>query len=311
MITKENTAVSTLIQDFNLLVDEPLKKYTSFKIGGPADFLAMPKDKLELKKLLKKAAALDIPVTLFGGGTNVLITDKGIRGLVVITKLLKSKIHITRADLQEKTIYVEAGENLSKVCQFAIRNSLSGLEYAAGIPGTMGGAIMMNAGTSSWSISDIIESIDVLDKSTFTFKTMERKELDFSYRQLNQSGIIVAASLLLKEKPQGKIKKTFKENLTIKNAAQPVFAASAGCFFKNPTLGKSANELSAGELIEKSGLKGMRINDAMVSEKHANFIVNINNASCKDILLLKQHIQKIVFKKYHIELETEVRLEGE
>ena len=306
MVTRENTAVSTLAQEFKLLVDEPMKKYTSFKIGGPADLLAMPKDKLELKKLLEKASTLGIPVTIFGGGTNVLITDKGIRGLVVITKFLKSKIHITQADLQGKTIYVEAGERLSSVCQFAIRNSLSGLEYAAGIPGTVGGAIMMNAGTKSWEMSDIVESIDILNKNTLAFETMGKKDLDFSYRRLNHPGIIVSATLILKEKSRVQIEECFKENLTIKNDSQPVSAASAGCFFKNPTLGKSA-----GELIEKSGLKGMRINDAMVSEKHANFIVNTNNASCEDILLLKQHIQEIVFKKYQIKLETEVRLEGE
>ena len=306
MVTKENTAFSTLVQEFNLLVDEPLKKYTSFKIGGPADLLAMPKDKLELNKLLTKSAALNIPVTLFGGGTNILITDKGIRGLVVITKFLKSKIHIIQSNLQDKTIYAATGDRLSKVCLFAIEHSLSGLEHAAGIPGTVGGAIMMNAGTRFWDISNIIESIDVLDQKTLIFKILKRKELDFSYRQLNQSGIIVAATFKLTEKPREEIKKIFKENLVKKNAAQPVFAASAGCFFKNPSLGKSA-----GELIEKSGLKGMRINDAMVSLKHANFIVNTNNASCEDILLLKQHIQKVVFKKFHIKLETEVRLEGE
>ena len=306
MVTKENTAFSTLVQEFNLLVDEPLKKYTSFKIGGPADLLAMPKDKLELNKLLTKSSTLNIPVTLFGGGTNVLITDKGIRGLVVITKFLKSKIHIIQSNLQDKTIYAATGDRLSKVCLFAIEHSLSGLEHAAGIPGTVGGAIMMNAGTRFWDISNNIESIDVLDQKTLTFKTLKKKELDFSYRHLNQSGIIVAATFKLTEKPREEIKKIFKENLVKKNAAQPVFAASAGCFFKNPSLGKSA-----GELIEKSGLKGMRINDAMVSLKHANFIVNTNNASCEDILLLKQHIQKIVFKKFHITLETEVRLEGE
>jgi UDP-N-acetylmuramate dehydrogenase len=306
MVTKKNTAVSTLVQEFNLLVDEPLKKYTSFKIGGPADLLALPKDKLELKKLLQKALDLDIPVTLFGGGTNILITDKGIRGLVVITKFLTSKINITRTDHPGKSIYVGAGERLSRVCRFAIDHSLSGLEYAAGIPGTVGGAIMMNAGTKSWQMSDIVESIEILNKDTLDFETRQKKDLDFSYRQLDFSGIIMAATLVLTTKPCGQIEKIFKENLIRKNDSQPVFAASAGCFFKNPAPGKSA-----GELIEKSGLKGMRINDAMVSEKHANFIVNTNNATCEDILLLKQHVQKIVFKKYQIKLQTEVRIEGE
>jgi len=147
MVIKENTAVSTWGQEFKLLVDEPLKKYSSFKIGGPADLLALPEDKLALKKIIKKAAMLDIPVTLFGGGTNILITDKGIRGLVIITKLLKSDIRIIGTNQEKKTIYVEAGERLSSACRFAIDHSLSGLEHAAGIPGTVGGAIAMNAGT--------------------------------------------------------------------------------------------------------------------------------------------------------------------
>ena len=165
---------------------------------------------------------------------------------------------------------------------------------------------MMNAGTRTWNISDSLESIDVFDKNTLVFKTIKRKKLDFSYRQLNQSGIILAATLVLTPKPREEIEIIFKENLTRKNMVQPVSAASAGCFFKNPVSGKSA-----GELIDNSGLKGMKINDAMVSEKHANFIVNTGNASCEDVLLLKKHIQKIVLKNYHIKLETEVRLQGE
>jgi len=303
---KENTAVSTLVQEFSLLVDEPMKKYTSFKIGGPADLLALPKDKLELKKILKKALDLNLPITLLGGGTNVLITDKGIRGLVVITKFLAPEINIIQTGLHERTLFVGAGERLSRLCQFALGHSLSGLEYAAGIPGTVGGAIMMNAGTKSWDMSDIIESIDILDKKTLKVETIQRESLDFSYRQLDLPGIIVSATLRLKVKPRDQIEKIFKETLIRKNATQPVSAASAGCFFKNPPQGKSA-----GELIETSGLKGVRINDAMVSEKHANFIINVNNARCGDILLLKNHIQKIVFQKHHVKLQTEVRMEGE
>ncbi|WP_457553747.1 UDP-N-acetylmuramate dehydrogenase [Desulfobacula sp.] len=306
MITKKTAGVSTLAQEFNLLVDEPLKKYTSFNIGGPADLLALPKDKLELKNLLKKALDLNIPVTLFGGGTNILITDKGVRGLVIITKCLKSKIQILESGLHGKTIYVQAGDRLSRVYQFAIAHSLSGIEFAAGIPGTVGGAIMMNAGTKSRDISDIIKSIDVLNRLTLETETIEKRDLDFSYRRINVSGIILAAKFSLVKANQEKIKKTFEQNLNQKNASQPVSFASAGCFFKNPIQGKSA-----GELIEKAGLKGMRINDAMVSQKHANFIVNTNHASCEDILLLKQHIEKTVFEKFQIKLQTEVRIEGE
>ncbi len=306
MLNTDNTAYSTLAQDFNLLFDEPLKNFTSFKIGGPADLIALPKNRQELKSLLKKACNLDIPVTLFGGGTNLLVTDKGIRGLVIITRQLKSEISITPTDSHRKTICAAAGERLSTVCQFAINHCLSGLEFAAGIPGTIGGAIMMNAGTKSGEISDIIDSIDVLGKKTLEFETIEKKDLDFSYRRLNLLDIIVAARLTLKEENQKVIEENFKQNLSQKNATQPVSLASAGCFFKNPTSGKSA-----GELIEKSGLKGMKIKDAMVSQTHANFIVNINNATCNDILLLKQQIQKIVFNKFHIKLKTEVRVKGE
>ncbi len=298
--------IPALTEKFNLLIDEPLKKYTSLKVGGPADFLALPASKEELIELLKEAAAIDIPVTLFGGGTNLLISDKGIHGLVVITKHLKSGIRIQGKKRSNVTLYVESGERLSKVCQFAINHSLSGLEFAAGIPGTIGGAIKMNAGTQSGDMSDITKMIEVLNPDTFELNTVDRQNLDFQYRHLRQEGFIVSATLKLIADDQEKIETTFKRNLSLRNATQPVSSASAGCFFKNPDHGKSA-----GELIEKSGLKGLRVNDAMVSDIHANYIVNINNATCEDILKLKQKIQVAVSQKYHINLETEVRMEGE
>ncbi len=297
---------STLAQEFNILVDEPMENYTSFKIGGTADLVALPENKFELKDLLKRAWELEIPVTLLGRGTNLLISDRGIRGLVVITKQLKSRIQIIEKERDTITIFADAGERLSKVCQFAINNTLSGLEFAAGIPGSIGGAIMMNAGTKSGEMSTIIKSIEVLNQDTLEVETIETDLLNFSYRHLNLSGIIVSAAITLKKGNQELIEQIFKHNLNRKNASQPVSFASAGCFFKNPVVGRSA-----GELIDKAGLKGMSVNDAAVSEKHGNFIVNRGNASCEDILLLKQHIQKVVFKKFHIKLETEVRLEGE
>jgi UDP-N-acetylmuramate dehydrogenase len=307
-----------LLQDFNLLIDEPMRNYTSFKIGGPADLLALPEDKMELKNLIMRAWELEIPVTLVGGGTNLLVRDRGIRGLVIITKQLRSKIAIqdtnpdTNSDTNSntnsntKTIIVDAGERLSKVCQFAINNNLSGLEFAAGIPGTIGGAIKMNAGTKSGDMSTIIKSIEVLDENTFEINKIDNRLLDFSYRHLDLSQIIVSATLTLKKEKQKKIEDNFIYNLIKRNANQPVSEASPGCFFKNPPIGKSA-----GELIEKSGLKGVKVNDAMISEKHANFIVNRGNASCEDVLSLKQQIQKRVFDKFNIQLENEVKIEGE
>jgi len=308
MTRKENTAYSTLAQDFNLLTDEPLAKYTSFNIGGPADLIALPEDKYELKQLIKRASDLNIPVTVLGGGTNLLITDKGVRGLVIITRNLKSSISLSaeNQDHHIQFIAADAGERLSKVCRFAADHSLSGLEFAAGIPGTVGGAIVMNAGTPSGEMSDIVESIDILDKNTLTVNTIKKNGLNFSYRHLNITGIIVTVKFRLKEDDSIKIEETIKQNLSRKNATQPVSFASAGCFFKNPAQG-----MSAGELIEKSDLKGMRINDAMVSQVHANYIVNMGNATYKDIMMLKRQIQDSVFEKYQVKLETEVRVKGE
>lgn len=299
-------AYSTLAQEFDLLVDERLEKYTSFNVGGPADLLALPENKQDLKHLLKQASFLGIPVSFIGGGSNLLITDKGIRGLVVIMRHLKSDLQLSSDDLHSNSIVVQTGNRLSSVCRFAINQSLSGLEFAAGIPGTLGGAVMMNAGTSTGSMADIVGSIEVMNLNTMEIETIGKKDLDFSYRCLNQPGIVMAATLVLKKGDQKIIEQTYHKNLTQRNATQPSNFASAGCFFKNPDQG-----LPAGELIEKSGLKGMKINDAMVSEIHANYIVNIGNATCKDILLLKQYIQKTVLDKFHIKLETEVRMEGE
>ncbi len=306
MIKEAIKPYSILAQEFDLLVDEPMASHTSFKIGGTADLLALPEDKIQLKNLIKKACELDIPITLFGGGTNLLISDRGIRGLVVITKQLKSKIELIEVDSDTKIIIAGSGERLSKICRFAANNSLTGLEFAAGIPGTIGGAIIMNAGTKSGEMSTIIKSIEVLNQDTFEMKTIGKNLLNFSYRRLNLSGIIVSAAITLKKGNQEHIKQIFKHNLNRKNASQPVTAASGGCFFKNPVVGRSA-----GELIDRAGLKGMSVNDAAVSEKHGNFIINRANASCQDILLLKQQVQKIVFEKFNIKLETEVRIEGE
>ena len=310
MIKEAIRPYAKLVQEFNLLVDEPMENYTSFKIGGIADLLALPENKMELKNLIKTAWQLDIPVTLIGGGTNLLITDRGIRGLVIVTKQLNSKIEFmnreSETDRDTKTVIVDAGERLSKLCQFAINHNLSGLEFAAGIPGTVGGAIKMNAGTKSGDMSTIINSIEVLDENTFEIKNIEKNLLNFSYRHLDLSQIILSAEVKIKKGNQKKIEQIFRYNLTKKNASQPVSFANAGCFFKNPLMGKSA-----GELIEKAGLKGVRVNDAMVSEKHANFIVNMGRATCKDVLLLKQQIQETVLKKFNVQLKTEVRVEGE
>ena len=309
MIKKQyHTAYQAFAQTARILKDEPLEKHTSFKIGGPADMLALPENETQLKTLMEKAAHLDIPVTLLGGGTNLLISDKGVRGLVIATKQMKTGISIKRSIKGHSIITAGAGERLSAVCRFALDHGLSGLEFAAGIPGTLGGAVVMNAGTASGNMAGIIESIRILEPAGAGFKDISVKDLDFGYRNLNlrRGSVIVSADIVLGHSEPETIKEIFDRNLKLKNSTQPVSHASAGCFFKNP-----AHGMPAGELIEKSGLKGMKINDAMVSEIHANFIVNTGRAECSDVLALMDHIRKTVFEKYHINLEPEVRMKGE
>lgn len=287
---------------FGVLFNEPMDKYTSFRVGGPADMLAMPQNSQSLVALLKAAKKESIPVTIIGGGTNTLVSDKGIRGLVIVLRDLKSS-----PGREENTILAHGGERLSTIVKFAMDNGLSGLEFAAGIPGSLGGAIMMNAGTKDWDISRVIQRIDVIDTQTLAFKTMGREDLAFGYRGLETPDIIiVSARLALVQADPVKIKKTVDQNMKTKKKTQPVSQKSAGCFFKNPS-----SLTPAGKLIEDAGLKGKQINGAMISKHHANFIVNIDNASCKDILALKNLVQKTVFEKFKIQLETEVKVTGE
>ncbi len=297
----------TLQKRFTVLANEPLKNHTSFKVGGPADLVAMPKTVQELEGLMLSAAYLKIPVTVIGSGTNLLVKDTGIRGLVISIKALKDRIQTIQQERDFSIVKVSAGQRLSKVCRHAIEQSLSGLEFAAGIPGTTGGAVMMNAGTPHGSMADVVDEIKVLNRLTFDFETLKRKDLGFTYRKLeNDNIIIVEIFFRLKNADKAAIEKKFTTTLERKNKSQPVSWASAGCFFKNPE-----HEKSAGELIDKTGLKGTRIGDAMVSEKHANFIVNMGNAKAKDILELQTLIQQKVFEKYNVQLETEVRVHGD
>jgi UDP-N-acetylmuramate dehydrogenase len=293
-----------------ILSQESLSPYTSFKIGGPADLLALPRDRQTLACLLEAARHAQIPVTLMGGGTNILVSDKGIKGLVIVLKHLKSCPVVLRPQTvpkDQKTLCADAGERLSTLCQFAMDQGLSGLELAAGIPGTLGGAIMMNAGTAAWEISQVVAALEVIDMKTLQLQTLKRNALAFTYRQLaHEDLVILGAKLTLTLSDPATIKNKFDQTLKAKKATQPVALASAGCFFKNP-----GPNTPAGKLIEDAGLKGVQINGAKVSEHHANFIVNTGNARCEDILALKNLIQKTVLEKYQIKLETEVKVTGE
>jgi UDP-N-acetylmuramate dehydrogenase len=304
---KPNSGISELRNAFNLAADVPMAAYTRFKVGGPADLLAQPRTREELTGLLGAASRLSLPVTIVGGGCNLLVSDQGIRGLVVVTTRMRSGIRTETRPDGKVHLFMEAGERLSTVCTHAVRHGLAGLEFCAGIPGTMGGAVIMNAGTANRGIGDLVHSLDLLDLTTMDVYTLQKKDLAFSYRRLNlKNQLILGITLVLSAGDPSQIRQTYNQILTRKQTNQPMDLPSAGCFFKNPD-----PDQPAGRLIEEAGLKGKTIRGAQVSPVHANYIVNLGHATCKDILALKQHIQQIVWDRYRIVLETEVISTGD
>lgn len=308
-----------------------LKPYTSLKIGGPADYFAQPVCVSQLQQMIQMAGQNGIPCTVMGSGTNLLIKDRGIRGLVVSLVKIKKEIEITpgitsmgtaspeRTSMEtisgngnEFLVTASAGTILATLCRKTIEHGLEDLSFTAGIPGTVGGAVMMNAGTGTSTMADHLYSIDILDHSG-TIQTLGRSQLIFSHRKLEfpslpdeKTPVILSTSFLLKKGNRATIKASWQTLMDKRKASQPHGLASAGCFFKNPATGKSA-----GELIDKAGLKNRRIGDAMVSGIHANFIVNLGNATAHDILTLHDIIKQTVKEQFDTNLSAEVVIKGE
>ncbi|MCF8091896.1 MAG: UDP-N-acetylmuramate dehydrogenase [Desulfotignum sp.] len=291
---------------FDLAADVPMRQYTRFKVGGPAELLALPRTRQELVAILKTAKDESVPVTIVGGGCNLLVPDQGIRGLVLVTTRLTSGILADKKTDQKTRLSMDAGERLSTVCRYTVTHGLSGLEFCAGIPGTMGGAVMMNAGTATQGIGSCIHCLEVLNLDTLMVTLLKKQHLVFTYRCLELTNhLILGIHLELTSMNPDQVKNNFDAHLKHKQKTQPMDLPSAGCFFKNPR-----PNLPAGKLIEDAGLKGEAVRDAQVSPIHANYIVNRGHATCQDILDLKARIQKTVFTRYGITLETEVRLTG-
>jgi UDP-N-acetylmuramate dehydrogenase len=301
-----NDSFKKLKESFNLFLDEPMKKHTSIKVGGPADLFAMPETLDELINIIKTAHEENIDLTIVGDGTNLLVKDKGIRGLVVSTCKFKNIINSVKTNPDTVILTASSGTKLSSLCNYAIKNNLQGLEFTAGIPGTLGGAIAMNAGTPSGSMSEIVESIKILTNKG-DILIIKKEDLNFSYRNLeNLIGIIIEASLLFKKGDSAKIQDNYNQHLKAKKTNQPLSSKSAGCFFKNPV-----DSEPAGKLIDMAGLKGKRIGDAAISETHANFIINMGQATCEDILKLKQFVKTTILNLYSVELHSEIIIKGE
>ncbi len=278
-----------------------MSSYTSFKIGGAADIVVFPENIDELSFVLDYIIKNNIPYEVIGNGTNILVSDQGIDGIVLILTKMQ---HIT---IEDNKISVAAGNLFSEVAQFAMKNNLSGLEFAGGIPGSVGGAIYMNAGAYGSEVKNVIHNVTYMDlNSKICNLTLADLELDYRYSvfQKNRSIILSATFELEKNNDPEQIKAIMQKNNKKRRTKQPLNYPSAGSVFKRPKGNYAA------KLIEDSGLKGYRIGGAMVSEKHAGFIVNYNNATAEDVMNLIEVIRDIVDKKFSVTLEPEVKFIG-
>lgn len=281
------------------LKDEPLKKHTSFRIGGPARLFCVPKNQAELAEAIAYAKEKKLKRAILGAGTNILALDKGFRGLVI-----KLSSGLKRIYFKDNLLHAEAGVYLPQLVQAALRRQLTGLEFLAGIPGTVGGAVVMNAGAWGREIANCLEYVKVIDRNGEE-QLLKKKELGFGYRKskLETKGLtVVEAAFKLKSGSAKASRQKIQDYLAQRKVKQPLGIPNAGSIFKNP--GKKA----AGQLLEAAGCKGLRCGDAQVSEKHANFIVNLGEASSRDILKLMTKLQKSVKDKFKVCLEPEIKI---
>ena len=298
----------------NVKFGEPMFRHTSLRVGGPAEAFVTPKNVEDLKMLVKWSWDRGLSFLIIGKGTNLLVKDNGIHGIAIaLTKCLKK---IDQADTNTDGVMVTAmaGVNLKTLCAYALKQGLEGMNFALGIPGTVGGGIIMNAGTSHGSMENVLKSIDVLLPTGDT-RRIKKEALDFAYRKLSwnpeltdghrdQTVILGGRFCLYPSDPEA-LKKSAREIIRMRKKGQPIGWPSAGCFFKNPASGKTA-----GQLIEMAGLKGKSVGGAEISSKHANFFINRHNASAADFLALMDLAEKVVLEKFNVHLEREVKIVG-
>ncbi|MCX5695546.1 MAG: UDP-N-acetylmuramate dehydrogenase [Candidatus Omnitrophica bacterium] len=285
-------------KELKVRVNYPLKNKTTFRIGGPAQFFSEPKDIPELKLLLELSRKKKLPVYILGAGSNLLISDKGVRGLVIQLGALRFK------DIARENGFIRAGSAvlLGRLIRFAQGESLQGLEFLAGIPGTLGGALAMNAGCWGHNIGDLVKEAQVLGKDG-RLRTLSAKQIRFAYRKSSLADyIILSARLKAKKGSQAGIKKNINKYLTARRLTQDLTWPNAGCIFKNP------RNKSAGSLIDLCGLKGRNIGGAFISQRHANFILNKKKASSGDVLRLMRLIKKQVSNKFNLILHPEIKI---
>lgn len=288
--------------EIDLLIDEPLMNYTFTRTGGPVDVLAFPKTAAEAQGLVDYCREAEIPWMVLGNASNLIVRDGGIRGVVIMLTEMR------QIDMPEPGILqAEAGAKLIDATYVALHLSLTGFEFACGIPGSVGGAVFMNAGAYDGEVKNVFDSADVLFPDG-TIRTLNNEEMQFTYRHSavqENGGMILRARFRLETGDQQAIKKRMEELTELRQLKQPLEYPSCGSVFKRP------EGHFTGKLIQDAGLQGLKWGGAQISEKHAGFIVNVDNATATDYVELIAHIQKTIKEKFGVTLETEVRIIGE
>ncbi|MCM8710159.1 UDP-N-acetylmuramate dehydrogenase [Clostridium sp. SYSU_GA19001] len=290
-----------ILSSEDVVIDEPMKNHTSFKVGGPADILVTPENYDEVVKIIKLCNDKNVPYYIVGKGSNLLVKDGGFRGVVIkLTKLDNIKV-------DNNKIIVQCGAELCKVSDAALKNSLTGFEFACGIPGTVGGAVTMNAGAYNGEISQVIQSALVADKEG-NLITLNKEQLELGYRMsaVQKYGYtVLEVTFELSKGDYSKIKERIDDLTRRREEKQPLEYPSAGSTFKRP------EGHFTGKLIEDCALKGYKLGGAQISDKHAGFVINKENATAKDILNLIEYIQATVKERFNVDLHPEVRIIGE
>lgn len=299
-LTDFQQKISALLPEIEIKFWEPMSRHTSFRIGGGAEVMAFPRTKDELASLLKVSALLDCKYAILGAGTNVLAPDAGISGLVICLKDCLDGME----QLDETHIRVMAGVTMSRAAVFAANLGLSGMEFAHGIPGSIGGGVYMNAGAYGGEICKVCDSVEIMGPDG-ELRRLSKTEMEFSYRHSileNTGDIVVSADFALTKGDTGEIWAKMKELIGKRTASQPLDLPSAGSAFKRPVGGYAA------ALIDEAGLKGYQVGGAAISAKHAGFAVNLGSATAEDVKQLLYQVSDQVFEKSGIRLEPEVRI---
>jgi UDP-N-acetylmuramate dehydrogenase len=287
--------------DINFKVDEPLAPYTSIRIGGPCKRMIFPEKEETLLEILKFLEKEDIPFFILGGGSKLLVSDEGFNGVVINLCSMKG-LKIIKKNEKKVLIKTLAGTRINEIIALGLKENFGGIEFLSGLPATVGGAIKMNAGAFGKSMSQIVKSLKIYKNGKV--QTIESKKEFWDYRKFKEEGVIIGAELEMKKMEKEDIIKLIKNYLEKRKNTQPLSEKTFGSVFKNP------QNFFAGKLIEDCGLKGYQIGGAKISEKHANFIVNMGSARADDVLKLIKLAQEKVFKNFGIKLEPEVNFLG-